>query len=178
MVNEFILFNDIQIGYLHRGTEKLIEYKSFQQAVPYFDRLDYVSVISNEHVFVLSLEYLCQLFIVFKVSLLRVIVLELTRVLNGFLAISCCVMDLGSISPLLWSFEERDKLLSVFDLVSGVRMHVSFLSIGGVLDDFSFIYDVLYSILDSSITVCDCFDLMFTTNRVLYLRLRGIALLD
>jgi len=101
MLNEFILFNDVQIGYLHRGTEKLIEYKSSTQVVPYFDRFDYVSVISNEHVFVLCLEYLCQISLLIRVSYIRVLMLELTRILNGFLAISCCLMDLGSISPLL-----------------------------------------------------------------------------
>lgn len=98
---EYLLFIDIQIGYLHRGTEKLIEFKTLNQALPYFDRLDYVSVVHNEHVFVLSIEYLIHVSILIRVSIVRLIVLELTRCLNGFLAISCSTLDLGSISPLL-----------------------------------------------------------------------------
>jgi len=95
------MFLDIQIGYLHRGTEKLIEFKHMTQALPYFDRLDYVSVVHNEHVFILGIEYLMHISIVMKVSIVRVLILELTRCLNGFLAISCSTLDLGSMSPML-----------------------------------------------------------------------------
>ena len=175
---EYLMFIDIQIGYLHRGTEKLIEFKNLTQALPYFDRLDYVSVVHNEHVFVLSIEYLIHVSIIMKVSIIRIIVLELTRCLNGFLAISCSTLDLGSMSPMLWSFEERDKLLSIFDLICGVRMHVSFICIGGVLDDLIMLYDVINNSIESSIIICDSYDLLFTNNRIIYVRLRGVALMD
>lgn len=178
MLGEFIVFIDVQIGYLHRGTEKLIEFKSPVSAVPYFDRLDYVSVTHNEHVNVLCLEYLLLLSMFTRVSCHRMILLELTRLINGFLTISCSVLDLGSLSPLLWSFEERDRLLSIFDFICGVRMHVAYMTIGGVIDDLFLLYDLIYSSLETSLLVCDCFDLLFSLNRVIYLRLRGVALLD
>lgn len=172
------MFLDIQIGYLHRGTEKLIEFKNVAQALPYFDRLDYVSVVHNEHAFILSLEYLLHLSLLMKVSIARVLMLELTRCLNGFLAISCSTLDLGSMSPMLWSFEERDKLLSIFDLICGVRMHVAFICLGGVLDDVTMLYDVITASIESSLVICDSLDLLFVNNRIIYVRLRGVALMD
>lgn len=178
MVGEFIVFIDVQIGYLHRGTEKLIEFKSAPCILPYFDRLDYVSVTHNEHVSVLCLEYLLLLSMLARVSCHRMLLLELTRLINGFLAVSCSVLDLGSMSPLLWSFEERDRLLSIFDLICGVRMHVAYMTIGGVTDDIFILYDTIYSSLETSLLVCECFDLLFSLNRIVYLRLRGVALLD
>ena len=101
MVNEYIIFCDTQIGYLHRGTEKLIEFKSTNQILPYFDRLDYVAILHNEHMCVLAFELLVKITLTVRVSLLRILVLELSRILNHLLAISCCILDLGSISPLL-----------------------------------------------------------------------------
>lgn len=99
--NEYITFIDIQIGYLHRGTEKLLEFKSILSMVPYFDRLDYVSVVYNEHMFTLAFESLLRVSLALRVSLLRLLFLELTRVFNGLLACSCMIFDLGCISPLL-----------------------------------------------------------------------------
>jgi len=101
MCNEFLLFIDVQIGFLHRGTEKLLEYKCMNQSLPYFDRLDYVSIIHNEHVFIVANELLCICSLSYRVSMLRCMLLELTRVFNGLLAISCAIFDLGSLSPLL-----------------------------------------------------------------------------
>jgi len=98
---EYILFTEIHIGYLHRGTEKLLEVKCFEQCFPYFDRLDYVSVVFGEHMFVLSFESLLRVCVAFRVSICRVLFLELTRVFNGLLCVSCGVFDLGSMSPLL-----------------------------------------------------------------------------
>ena len=101
MVNEYIVFCDTQIGYLHRGTEKLIEFKSVSQVLPYFDRLDYVAILHNEHICVLAFELLLRISLTVRVSLLRVLVLEISRILNHLLGISCGILDLGSISPLL-----------------------------------------------------------------------------
>ncbi len=99
--NEYLLFLDIHIGYLHRGTEKLLEFKSFEQGLPYFDRLDYVSVVFNEHLFSLAFESLLRCSLCMRVSYLRLLFLELTRVFNGLLCLACSLMDLGCMSPLL-----------------------------------------------------------------------------
>jgi len=97
----FILLIDIHIGYLHRGTEKLIEFKSLEQCLPYFDRLDYVSIVYNEHMFTLSFESLLHVCFALRVSVCRLLFLEITRVFNGLLCCSCMVFDLGCMSPLL-----------------------------------------------------------------------------
>lgn len=94
-------FLDLHIGYLHRGTEKLLEFKSFEQGLPYFDRLDYVSVVYNEHLFSLAFESLLRCMLSLRVSFIRLLFLELTRVFNGLLCLACSFMDLGSMSPLL-----------------------------------------------------------------------------
>jgi NADH:ubiquinone oxidoreductase subunit D len=137
LLNEYITGIDVNIGYLHRGTEKLLQFKSTPQSLPYFDRLDYVSVVFNEHMFVLAFEAVMLYSIPLRVSVIRVCFLEITRVFNGLLAISCNIFDLGAMSPMLWSFEERDKIMTFFDYVCGVRMHVSYICIGGVLEDLS-----------------------------------------
>jgi NADH:ubiquinone oxidoreductase subunit D len=98
---DYILYIDIHIGFLHRGTEKLIEFKSLDNIVPYFDRLDYVSVVFNEHMFILCFESLLRVCLMFRVSLNRLLFLEFTRVFNGLLCLSCGVFDLGAMSPLL-----------------------------------------------------------------------------
>ena len=176
--NEYITFIDICIGYLHRGTEKLLEFKSLEQCVPYFDRLDYVSVVYNEHMFTLAFESLLRCSLALRVSLLRLLFLELTRVFNGLLAISCMVFDLGAISPLLWSFEERDKICTFFDYVCGCRMHVAFICLCGCLDDLSFgLLDYVLFVCLSCMFLLELFDLLLLNNRISYLRLRGISLL-
>jgi len=114
MSNEYILFPDMIIGYLHRGTEKLCEYRKINQNIPYFDRLDYVSVLFCEHSYVLAFEQLSNCNIVFNLSIFRVIIFELTRIMNNLLAISCMLFDIGCISPLLWCFEEREKNFKFF----------------------------------------------------------------
>lgn len=101
IANEFILYLDIQIGFLHRGTEKLAEFKTLSQTLPYMDRLDYVSIIHNEHMFTLTTEALTLTMICYKVSQLRILLAEITRTFNTLLAGSCAIFDLGSLSPLL-----------------------------------------------------------------------------
>jgi len=166
------------IGYLHRGTEKLIEFKSFDAVIPYLDRLDYVSVVYNEHMFTLAFEYLYRLCIAFRVSLLRLLFIELTRVFNGLLACACMVFDLGCMSPLLWSFEERDKIMVFFDFTVGCRMHLAYICLCGVFDDLSFgVLDFVLFLCYSCLFLLDLFDVFCINNRVSYLRLRGISLL-
>jgi NADH dehydrogenase (ubiquinone) Fe-S protein 2 len=126
---------DPHIGLLHRGTEKLIETKTFYQALPYFDRLDYVSVMSNEMTFCLLLEKLMLIQTPIRAQFIRVIFMEITRILNHLMAVTTHALDVGAITPFLWAFEEREKLLEFYERVSGARMHANFIRPGGVARD-------------------------------------------
>lgn len=120
------------IGLLHRGTEKLIEHKTFTQALPYFDRLDYVSMMVQEQAFSLSIEKLLSLNIPLRAQYIRVLFAELTRILNHLMAITTHAMDVGALTPFLWAFEEREKLMELYERVSGARMHAAYIRPGGV----------------------------------------------
>lgn len=123
------------IGLLHRGTEKLIEYKTFLQALPYFDRLDYVSMLCNEHAYCLVIEKLLSCSIPLRAKYIRVVFCEITRILNHLLAICCHAMDIGALTPILWGFEEREKLMEFYERISGARLHASYFRPGGVSFD-------------------------------------------
>jgi NADH dehydrogenase (ubiquinone) Fe-S protein 2 len=132
---EVIIKADPHIGLLHRGTEKLIENKSYLQALPYFDRLDYVSMMSQEHTYSLAVEKLLNIKVPQKAQFIRIMVAELTRILNHLLAIGCHAMDVGAMTPFLWAFEEREKLMEFYERLSGARMHSSYVRPGGVVED-------------------------------------------
>lgn len=123
------------IGLLHRGTEKLIEYKNYLQALPYFDRLDYVSMLAQEHSYCLAIENLINCKIPERAQYIRVIFAEITRILNHLLAVGCHAMDVGAMTPMLWAFEEREKLMEFYERVSGARMHAAYFRPGGVQYD-------------------------------------------
>nr|6X89_S2 Chain S2, NDUS2 [Vigna radiata] len=123
------------IGLLHRGTEKLIEYKTYLQALPYFDRLDYVSTMAQEHAYSLAVERLLNCEVPLRAQYIRVLFCEITRILNHLLALTTHAMDVGASTPSLWAFEEREKLLEFYERVSGARMHASFIRPGGVAQD-------------------------------------------
>jgi len=123
------------IGLLHRGTEKLIEYKTYLQALPYFDRLDYVSMMVNEHAYCLAIEKLLGCKVPLRAQYIRVLFSEITRILNHLLAICCHAMDVGALTPILWGFEEREKLMEFYERVSGARMHAAYFRPGGVSSD-------------------------------------------
>lgn len=123
------------IGLLHRGTEKLIEHKTYLQALPYFDRLDYVSMMSQEHTYCLAVEKLTNCDVPERAQYIRVIFAELTRILNHLLAVGCHAMDVGAMTPFLWSFEEREKLMEFYERVCGARMHAAYFRPGGVSTD-------------------------------------------
>jgi NADH dehydrogenase (ubiquinone) Fe-S protein 2 len=123
------------IGLLHRGTEKLIEYKNYLQALPYFDRLDYVSMMAQEHTYCLAIENLTNCKIPERAKYIRVLFLEITRLLNHLLAVGCHAMDVGAMTPMLWAFEEREKLMEFYERVSGARMHAAYFRPGGVQYD-------------------------------------------
>ena len=126
---------DPHIGLLHRGTEKLIEHKTYLQALPYFDRLDYVSMMCQEHAFVLAIEKLLALEVPSRGQYVRVLFSELTRVLNHLLNVTTQGMDVGAMTPVLWGFEEREKLFEFYERVSGARMHAAYFRVGGVHQD-------------------------------------------
>lgn len=123
------------IGLLHRGTEKLIEYKSYLQALPYFDRLDYVSMMAQEHAYSLAVEQLLKIEVPERAKFIRVLFDEITRLLNHLLAITTHALDVGALTPFLWAFEEREKLMEFYERVSGARMHSAYVRPGGVAFD-------------------------------------------
>jgi NADH-quinone oxidoreductase subunit D len=135
MDGEVVERADPHIGLLHRGTEKLIEYKTYLQAVPYFDRLDYVSPMCQEHAFALGVEKLLGIEVPPRAKYIRVLFSEITRILNHLLNITTFALDVGAITPLLWGFEERERLLEFYERVSGARFHSAYFRPGGVHQD-------------------------------------------
>jgi NADH dehydrogenase (ubiquinone) Fe-S protein 2 len=158
---------DPHIGLLHRGTEKLIEYKNYSQALPYFDRLDYVSMMSQEHTYSLAVETLLKISVPKRAKVIRVIFLELTRILNHLLAVGCHSMDVGAMTPFLWAFEEREKLMEFYERVSGARMHSSFIRPGGVSNDIPLgLLDDLFLFIKQFSLRLDEIEEMLTANRI------------
>nr|YP_010233608.1 NADH dehydrogenase subunit 7 [Pleurosigma inscriptura]QSZ78225.1 NADH dehydrogenase subunit 7 [Pleurosigma inscriptura] len=135
LIGETVVKATPHIGLLHRGTEKLIEYKTYFQALPYFDRLDYVSMLAQEHSYCLAVEKLVNCNIPKRAQYIRVIFAEITRILNHLLAVGCHAMDVGAMTPFLWAFEEREKLMEFYERVSGARMHAAYFRPGGVHTD-------------------------------------------
>lgn len=132
---ERIVRADPHIGLLHRATEKLIEYKTYTQALPYFDRLDYVSMMANEHCYSMAIEKLLNIEVPQRAKYIRVLFLEITRILNHIMGIGTHALDVGAITPFFWLFEEREKLMEFYERVSGARMHAAYIRPGGVSQD-------------------------------------------
>nr|YP_010485647.1 NADH dehydrogenase subunit 7 [Sargassum fulvellum]UVW81719.1 NADH dehydrogenase subunit 7 [Sargassum fulvellum] len=167
---------DPHIGLLHRGTEKLIESKTFVQALPYFDRLDYVSMMCQEHTYVLAVENLLQVSIPKRAQYIRVLFAEITRILNHLLAVGCHAMDVGAMTPFLWSFEEREKLMEFYERVSGARMHASYFRPGGVSQDMGLgLLDDIYAFVGQFGQRLDEMEEMLTDNRIWQERLVDIG---
>lgn len=135
MDGEIVQRLDPHIGLLHRGTEKLIEHKTYLQAIPYFDRLDYVSPMCQEHAFVLAVEKLLNVQVPLRAQFIRVLFDEITRILNHLLNIPAYAMDVGAITPILWAFEQREILMEFYERVSGARLHAAYYRPGGVHQD-------------------------------------------
>ncbi len=135
MDGEVVERADPHIGLLHRGTEKLIEYKTYIQAVPYFDRLDYVSPMTQEHAFALATEKLLGIEVPERAKWIRTLFSEITRVLNHLLNVTTYGLDVGAITPALWGFEEREKLMEFHEAASGARLHANYFRPGGVAKD-------------------------------------------
>ena len=135
MDGEIVDRADPHIGLLHRGTEKLIEYKTYMQATPYFDRLDYVAPMNQEHAFALAVEKLLKITAPERAQYIRVMFAEIGRILNHLLNITTFALDIGAITPSLWGFEEREKLMEFYERVSGARLHANYFRPGGVAFD-------------------------------------------
>ena len=126
---------DPHIGLLHRGTEKLIESKTYSQAIPYFDRLDYVAPMNQEHAFTLAIEKILKIEVPIRAQFIRVMFCEIGRLLSHILNITTQAMDVGALTPTLWGFEERETLMTFYERASGSRLHANYFRPGGVHQD-------------------------------------------
>ncbi|KAF7560855.1 hypothetical protein G7046_g3297 [Stylonectria norvegica] len=176
---EEIVRADPHVGLLHRGTEKLIEYKTYLQALPYFDRLDYVSMMTNEQCFALAVEKLLNVELPERAKFIRTLFGELTRVLNHLMSVLSHAMDVGALTPFLWGFEEREKLMEFYERVSGARLHAAYVRPGGVHQDIpAGLLDDIYQWATQFGDRIDETEEMLTDNRIWIERLRGVGVVS
>jgi len=167
---------DPHIGLLHRGTEKLIEYKTYLQAVPYFDRLDYVAPMNQEHAFCLAVEKLLDIKVPRRAQLIRVLYSEIGRLLSHLLNVTTQAMDVGALTPPLWGFEEREKLMVFYERASGSRMHAAYFRPGGVHEDLpAKLIEDIGAFCDPFLKVVGDLDRLLTGNRIFKQRNVDIA---
>ena len=158
---------DPHIGLLHRGTEKLIEFKTYLQALPYFDRLDYVAPMNQEHAFCLAAEKLLGLKLPKRAQLIRVLFCEIGRLLSHLLNVTTQALDVGALTPPLWGFEEREKLMVFYERASGARMHANYFRVGGVHQDLPpKLLDDIWAFCDPFIKVVGDLDELLSGNRI------------
>jgi NADH-quinone oxidoreductase subunit D len=158
---------DPHIGLLHRGTEKLLETKTYLQAMPYFDRLDYVAPMNQEHAFCLAVERLLGIEVPKRGQLIRVLYCEIGRLLSHLLNVTTQAMDVGALTPPLWGFEEREKLMVFYERASGSRMHAAYFRPGGVHQDLpQKLVDDIGAFCDPFLKVCDDIEGLLTENRI------------
>ncbi len=158
---------DPHIGLLHRGTEKLIEHKTYLQAIPYLDRLDYVAPMNQEHAFCLAIEKLLGIEVPRRGQLIRVLYCEIGRILNHLLSITTQALDVGALTPPLWGFEEREKLMVFYERASGARLHAAYFRPGGVHADLPpKLIDDIEAFCDPFLKVCDDIEGLLTDNRI------------
>ena len=158
---------DPHIGLLHRGTEKLIEHKTYLQAIPYFDRLDYVAPMNQEHAFALAVEKLAGIEVPRRAQLIRVLYSEIGRILSHLLNVTTQAMDVGALTPPLWGFEEREKLMVFYERACGARMHAAYFRPGGVHQDLpDGLLDDIEAWCDPFLKVVDDLDRLLTNNRI------------
>jgi NADH-quinone oxidoreductase subunit D len=158
---------DPHIGLLHRGTEKLIEHKTYLQAIPYFDRLDYVAPMNQEHAFALAIEKLLGLEVPRRGQLIRVLYCEIGRIMNHLLTITTQALDIGALTPPLWGFEEREKCMVFYERASGSRMHAAYFRAGGVHQDLpQALIDDIEAFCDPFLKRVDDIDVLLGPNRI------------
>lgn len=179
--SEVVQRTDVHIGLLHRGTEKLITTKTYVQAIPYFDRLDYVSMMAQEHAYCLAVERLCGITNVSQnINLIRILFDEITRILNHMLAIACHALDVGSMSSIFWAFEERERLMEFYERVCGARMHAAFHRPSNQFECFldkQLLHDMLYFVKSCYITLNEMHNVL-TYNKIWKQRLINIGVLS
>lgn len=179
MNGEVVQRCDPHIGLLHRGTEKLIEYKNYMQALPYFDRLDYVSMMCQEQAYSLAVENLLNIEAPKRAQYIRVLFAEITRILNHLLALTCHAMDVGALTPFLWGFEEREKLMEFYERVSGARLHAAYVRPGGVTNDLPIgLSQDIYQFARQFASRIDEIEEMLTSNRIWKQRLVDIGVVS
>ncbi len=158
---------DPHIGLLHRGTEKLMESRTYLQNLPYFDRLDYVAPMNQEHAWCLAIERLTNTAVPRRASLIRVLYSEISRILNHLLNVTTQAMDVGALTPPLWGFEEREKLMVFYERASGSRLHAAYFRPGGVHQDLTAsLIDDIDAWADHFPKVLDDIDTLLTENRI------------
>jgi NADH-quinone oxidoreductase subunit D len=167
MDGEIVERADPHIGFLHRGTEKLIEHKSYLQALPYFDRLDYVAPMSQEHAFALAVEKLLGIEAPIRAQYIRVLFAEISRILNHLLNITTFAIDVGAMTPLLWAFEEREKLMEFYERVCGARLHAAYFRPGGVHQDLpDGLIEDIYAFMETFPKVLGDIETLLNENRI------------
>ncbi len=170
---------DPHIGLLHRGTEKLIEHKTYLQAVPYFDRLDYVAPMNQEHAFALAVEKLLGIEVPRRGQLIRVLFSEIGRILSHLLNVTTQAMDVGALTPPLWGFEEREKLMIFYERASGSRLHAAYVRPGGIHQDLPpELIDDIEAFCDPFLQVLDDIEGLLTNNRIFKQRNVDIAIVS
>ena len=158
---------DPHIGLLHRGTEKLIEHKTYTQAIPYFDRLDYVAPMNQEHAFAMAVEKLLKIEVPIRAQYIRVVFCEIGRILSHILNITTQALDVGALTPSLWGFEEREKLMVFYERVSGSRLHANYFRPGGVHIDLpTGLADDIYKFCETFPEVINDLETLLTDNRI------------
>ena len=179
MNGEVVQRADPHIGLLHRGTEKLIEYKTYLQALPYFDRLDYVSMICQEHGYSLAVEKLLGCTVPRRAQYIRVLFAEITRILNHLLALTTHALDVGALTPFLWGFEEREKCMEFYERVSGARMHAAYVRPGGVAQDMPLgLSEDIYRFAQQFSSRIDEMEELLTSNRIWKQRLVDVGVVS
>uniref|UniRef100_A0A0X3PSZ8 Complex I-49kD n=1 Tax=Schistocephalus solidus TaxID=70667 RepID=A0A0X3PSZ8_SCHSO len=176
---EIIMRLDPHIGLLHRGTEKLIEYKTYTQALPYFDRLDYCSMMCNEQCYSLAVEKLLGISIPPRAKYLRTLFAELTRIMNHLMSVATHILDCGAITPLFWLFEEREKMFEIYERACGARMHAAYIRPGGVATDIPLgLLDDIYEIISKLAQRLNEVEDLLTTNPIWIQRTKNVGVVS
>ena len=179
MSGEVVDRADPHIGLLHRGTEKLIEHKTYTQAVPYFDRLDYVGTMNQEHAFVLAAERLLGIEVPIRAQFIRTLYCEIGRQLNHLLNVPSFIMDVGGMTPMLWAFEEREKLMEFYERACGARLHANYFRVGGVAWDLPpGLLEDISAWIDGFPKILDDIDTVATGNRIFKQRSVNIGIVS
>ncbi|CAM3301251.1 NADH-quinone oxidoreductase subunit D [Thalassospira profundimaris] len=179
MDGEVVERSDPHIGLLHRGTEKLIEYKTYIQATPYFDRLDYVAPMNQEHAYCLAIEKLMGVEVPKRAQYIRVLYAEIGRILNHILNLTAFALDVGAMTPLLWGFEEREKLMEFYERACGARLHANYFRPGGVAADLpAGLLDDIDAWADQYEIFMKDFDRVLTGNRIFKQRTVDIGIVS